>query len=383
MAGNIQKKTTSKGDVRWLARFPTPDKRWVSKTFTRKIDAENWLADQTAGRSRGEWFDPRRSRVTFADLAESWLADRETSVATSTIKRDHSYMASMILPAFGRWEVGAITPEHIQRWVRQLEQSGKSPATVQKAFQLLSAVLDRGVARRRLLTNPAKTGDGVRLPRVTRHPMRTLTPSEVDQLAGAVDDRYRVMVLVTAYTGLRFGEIAGLTANRVDLEKRTIRVDRQLLRDLTLGPLKTSASARTLAIGDNVVDLLRGHLDRWPAVADGLVFTSRDGGPIRYSNFRRRVWERAVAATVGHPCRFHDLRHTHARWLIEAGEHPKTIQSRLGHSSIQVTLDRYASFFDNLDRGAADRLDGMLAGDRRHLGDTWPSGEVIGFPSKQ
>jgi integrase len=305
-----------------------------------------------------------------------------SSVAASTFARDKSIIGSLILPTFGPRGIGEITPEQIERWVRGLEDDGKSAATVAKATQILASVLDRAVARRRLLTNPAKVGGGINLPKPDAETMRTLSPAEVEAIADAVDDRYRVMVLMGAFMGMRWSEIAGLTANREDLEKRTIRVDRQLLRaTMDLGPVKTKAGRRTLAVPGSLASELAAHLDQWPAVGDGLVFTSPGGGPIRYSNWRRRVWVPAVAATVGEPCTFHSLRHTHARWLIEGGEHPKTIQSRLGHGSIRVTLDRYASFFDNLDREAADRLDAHLAGEQSHLRDTKASGEVFDFPS--
>lgn len=81
------------------------------------------------------------------------------------------------------------------------------------------------------------------------------------------------------------------------------------------------------------------------------------GGPLRRSNFRRRVWLPAVAASVGEPCRFHDLRHSNAAILIAQGSHPKVIQERLGHSRIGVTLDTYGHLFEGLDEAAADTLD--------------------------
>lgn len=70
-----------------------------------------------------------------------------------------------------------------------------------------------------------------------------------------------------------------------------------------------------------------------------------------------RIWRKALSESVGQPCRIHDLRHTHAAWLIAAGEHPKTIQTRLGHSSIQVTMDRYGHLMEGLDDRTADHLD--------------------------
>ena len=82
---------------------------------------------------------------------------------------------------------------------------------------------------------------------------------------------------------------------------------------------------------------------------------------MRRTNFRRRSWLPAVRASVGEPLRFHDMRHSHAAMLIAEGEHPKVIQARLGHSSIQVTLDTYGHLFEGLDEAAADRLDAAYA----------------------
>jgi integrase len=112
---------------------------------------------------------------------------------------------------------------------------------------------------------------------------------------------------------------------------------------------------RTVFLPSFIVDELARH------VADhedgsGLVFSAPSGGPIRRNSFRRRIWLQAVRASVGEPCTFHDLRHTHAALLIAQGEHPKVIQERLGHASIKTTLDTYGHLFDGLDEAAAERL---------------------------
>jgi integrase len=105
-----------------------------------------------------------------------------------------------------------------------------------------------------------------------------------------------------------------------------------------------------------LVEELAGHLATFPG-DDGLVFTAARGGPLRRTSFRRREWLPAVEASVGMPCRFHDLRHSHAALLIANGAHPKVIQARLGHSSIKTTLDTYGHLFEGLDEAAAERLD--------------------------
>jgi integrase len=112
-----------------------------------------------------------------------------------------------------------------------------------------------------------------------------------------------------------------------------------------------------VALPKFLVDVLAGHLAASPPGEGGFVFQAPHGGPLRRSNFRRRVWLPAVAASVGEPMRFHDLRHSHVAILIAQGEHPKTIQARLGHAKISTTLDTYGHLFEGLDEAAADRLD--------------------------
>lgn len=114
------------------------------------------------------------------------------------------------------------------------------------------------------------------------------------------------------------------------------------------------------------------------------VFGSPDGGPLRRTNWRRRFWVPAVAASVGDPMRFHDLRHTHAALLVAAGEHPKVIQQRLGHASISTTLDTYGHLMEGLDVAAADRLEAMRAAVAESpAASTRPVGRVVSLDDRR
>jgi hypothetical protein len=124
-----------------------------------------------------------------------------------------------------------------------------------------------------------------------------------------------------------------------------------------LGPPKSTASERTITLPRIAVEALAHHLSSFPPV-EGMIWTTERGGLLRRGSFGR-IWRKAVEASVGSPCRLHDLRHGHASWLIAAGEHPKAIQARLGHGSIQVTIDRYGWLMDGLDQQTADRLDDL------------------------
>ena len=140
---------------------------------------------------------------------------------------------------------------------------------------------------------------------------------------------------------------------------------------LILGPPKTPTSRRRLAIPRFIANHLAAYIDEYPPEAGGFLITGSNGGGLRRGNFRKRAWLPAVAATVGPPCDFHDLRHSHAALLIREGLHPKVIQERMGHASIRTTLDTYGHLFPGLDEAAADALDASARGVGVGLGAFW------------
>ncbi len=152
----------------------------------------------------------------------------------------------------------------------------------------------------------------------------------------------------------------------IDMLRRRLTVTNALIEASghppQLGPPKTTASERTITLPHVVIDAIAAHLRANPAV-DGMVWTTKKAAYLRRGSFGR-IWRQAIQLTVGPPCRIHDLRHSHAAWLIAAGEHPKAIQTRLGHSSIQVTIDRYGHLMDGLDSQTADRLDAIAESSR-------------------
>ena len=337
---------------RWKARYRAPDGRTRSKTWDRKTDAERWLRAELGRRDRGEWVDPKLGKTRFGEWAETVMGARLHTRA-STQARDRSYLDSLVLPTFGGFELRRLTPADIEAWVSKLDGAGYAATTVHKAHALLRMILTAAVESDLLARSPAR---GVKLPPIERREMRFLTPAELSGLLEAVPDRYRLLVKTAAYTGLRFGELAGLRPGDVEPLRKTITVRRGLVEvsgRLHVEEPKTSASRRTIAIpawlGEELAFHLAGHDTQY-------VFTAPRGGPLRRSGFRFRVWVPATVRADLEGLRFHDLRHTHAAWLIKAGEHPKVIQARLGHASISTTLDRYGHLMDGLDEAAAEAL---------------------------
>jgi integrase len=285
-----------------------------------------------------------------------WQAGR-VHLRASTRESEASLLRNHVLPHFGTRRLGAVSPNDVQQFVADLQEKGLSPATIRLAYMILQGMFSTAVESDLIPRSPCR---GIRLPQSLPTEMRFLTTEEVSFLADAIDPQYRAFVLTAAYTGCRFGELAGLRHHRLDLERRTLTVAESLAEVngyVHITPPKTIAGRRRIALPGGLCDELAEHLKVWPPNPDGLVFTAQRGGPLLNRNFRDRIWMPAVRASVGEPMRFHDLRHTHAAILIAQGEHPKVIQHRLGHSSIKVTLDTYGHLFEGLDEAAADRLD--------------------------
>ena len=155
--------------------------------------------------------------------------------------------------------------------------------------------------------------------------MRLLDPLDVDMLSRALPDRYAGLPIVAAYTGMRWGELAGLRVADINLLRRRLTIRSSLVEAAgelpQLGPTKSAASERTISLPRVVVDTIASHLSRYPPV-EGVIWTTEKGEFLRRGSFSR-IWRKAVSESVGQPCRIHDLRHTHAAWLIAAGEHPE------------------------------------------------------------
>jgi hypothetical protein len=154
--------------------------------------------------------------------------------------------------------------------------------------------------------------DSTKLPKKRPVQVIPLTTATVHALANAVPERYRALVLLAAGTGLRQGECFGLDVDHIDLERRTLHVEQQLIllpgRDPFLGPPKTTASYRTIPLPDVVVDALHHHLEHFPTThPEQLVFTNDEGKGIRRTWFSREIWRPAVAeAGARRGTGFHD-----------------------------------------------------------------------------
>jgi integrase len=348
----------------WRARYRDPGGKQHERLFPRKVAAQRWLDEQTAQHVTGTYVDPKLGRVTVGDWADRWL-DGKGNLKASTRDRYTGILATHVRPAWGSVRLDAVTHDRVQAWAAGLAASGLSAASVVKTHRVLSMVLAYAVRSRRLASNPA---DGVTLPRVTPAEKRYLRPAQVAGLA-EVAGAGRLVVLVLAYTGLRWGELAALRVGRVDLLRRRIHVAESVTEvdggRLDWG-LPKDHERRWVPVPRFLVDDLAEHVAG--KAPDDLVFTSPHGAVLRVGGARRSWFDRAVE-TSGVPDGFHphELRHTAASLAVSAGANVKAVQRMLGHAKASMTLDVYADLFDDDLEAVADRLDEIARG----VGGMW------------
>lgn len=247
--------------------------------------------------------------------------------------------------------------------------TGLSPATVRKAVFALRQCLSAAAADGRMMTNPATD---VPLPAERLKPPRFLSQDEVERLMAAMHGRYRALVLVGAFAGLRWGEAAGLTLENVDVLRSRVRVvatSVEVRGRVTLGnEPKTRRSRRIVPIARSMMRELERHLVEFTSSErDALVFTAPAGGPLRRSLFARRFWAPAVQRSGVSTVTFHGLRHSFVAILVAAGCNVREVSEWAGHNNVAFTLTRYGGLFEDGSDEAVDRLEALLACLRRRL----------------
>lgn len=351
-------KRTQAGTLRWRARYRSPDGRERSKSFVRKIDAEQFLAGVEVDKARGTWIDPDLATVSFAEWADRWMRSA-THLKPKTRAGYHSMLRARLIPEFGDAAIGDIRPIDVREWIARMQARGLSASSCRQAYHLLSAIMRAAVDDARIAASPC---NGIRLPRLPQVEMAYLAPDQLRALLRAVDPKYRLLIEVLAIGGLRFGEVAALRRSRCDLTRSRLMIVENLSDvsgTLHFGSPKTHQH-RAVTIPRFLRDRLAQHLTTIEGDTT-LVFQAPAGGPIRYTNFARRVWKPALT-TAGLPdMGLHALRHTCAALLIAQGAHPKAIQSHLGHRSITTTLDRYGHLFEDEHQKLAERIDAAYA----------------------
>lgn len=330
---------------RWRVRVidPGTGARVSLGSHARKGDAERAYATAIADQNRGLWVDPRDGRLTLAAYAPTWLAARLTPRGEPLRPRVRELYESElrlhILPKLGRLELGRINTATVRSWHADLLANGPGPSTVAKCYRLLRAILGTAVEDGLIAVNPC-TIKGAGVEHAAERPV--ITPAQAWALADAVEPRFRAIVLLAAFGGLRLGGLLGLTWSSLDLlhSTVTVRVQRQQLNSgkWVTGPPKTDAGIRTFVLPGELVSVVADHLDEWVAPKpDGLVFTGARGGPLRAHVWHKK-WDKARCSLGLDGLHFHDLRHVAGTLAASTGVGTKELMHRLGHASPRAAL---------------------------------------------
>lgn len=365
--------------MQWRARYFDAAGKEHAKHFPQKKLAQTWLNEVTASVVTGQYVDPRSAKVTFRAYADAWLDAQVHKDATATLYRGH--LERHAYPVLGDLPLGSILTTTVQGWVKRLGagdpgsgRNGLAPATVGVVYTVVASIFRAAVSDRKLATSPCIR---IKLPTVEKTRIRPLTTAQVDLLADTLPAELRAVVILSAGTGMRQGEVLGLTRDRLRLlgKNPAVTVDRQLVTKpggLTdFAPPKTEASNRVIPLPRVVVTALNDHLARYDIGDQDLLFTWL-GQPLTRQRFGH-IW-RPIAKTAGLTTEtgtgMHALRHYYASLLIRYGESVKTVQARLGHKSATETLDTYGHMWadsDDRTREAVDSVLGNSADSRRTL----------------
>jgi integrase len=375
------------GKITYRAHYRDPAGALRSRSFARKIDARAFLTTTDSAKLAGSYIDPGRARLTVGALADEWLAGK-VDLKPTTRALYTSVIETHVRPRWGTVPIGKVGHGDAQAWVADLVASGLSGGHVRKVVGVLAGILKLAVRDRRLPSSPTV---GLSLPRTHERPRRYLTAVQVARLADAAARaphalakrgpgdayrQYRLAVLVLAYCGLRWSELAALRVRSVDLMRRRLDVA-EAMTEVNGGTLvwgtPKSHEARSVPIPRLIADGLMTHLAGKPA--DALVFTSVNGAPLRNRN-ARRAWFDHAAIEAGIPGLLpHELRHTAASLAVSAGANVKAVQRMLGHASAALTLDRYADLFDDDLDAVAERLDAVARA--ASVAPALPSGQIV------
>lgn len=341
--------------VRWWETLPGGGRQQMSRSFKSRAAALEFQHQRESKLRLG--VEQSAGRVPVSEVAERFLAGLVGTVQSRTVQGYAQQWRTHLAPAFGTRTLEQITSPMVQDFVSALARQ-RSSATTRHAHRVLSLILDQAVAERRIAVNPAH---GVRLPSLPQsRGDNVLTVNQVEELARAVLHQ-GTLVRLAAFCGLRWGEVAALNVGDVDLAARRLRVQRaqvEVSGRVEVKPPKSRYGRRRVPIPVRLLDDLREVMADRPAT--GLLFTSPDGARLRASNWKRWVaWPQAVQS-VGVNIRFHDLRHTCASLLIQAGATPVEVQRILGHSTPATTLNLYTHLLPDALDGAAARLDEYL-----------------------
>ena len=388
-SGNIRKRSNGIWEARFITGVDPGTGKYIRRSVYGKTQKEvrEKLRAATASVDDGTYYEPKK--ITLECWLEEWLDTYTGDLKPLTLDSYQRQIRLNVIPFLGKVQLSSLTAPQIQRLYKDL-QRGKnkkaplSPKTIKNLHGVLHKALKQAVTIGYIRTNPA---DAVVVPRVIKSEIKPLDGNEIDAFMSAVEnEEFRLVFLVDLYTGMRQGEVLGLTWDCVDFKRNQITVKKQIQQSKEKGspyyfaPLKNNKT-RVLTVAPTVMAYLRERRTEqtaqrlsagplWDKTGQvytnkdcvrfcsncNLVFTNGLGRHLAintvYKHFKRVVTSIGLDAT-----RFHDLRHTFATASLENGDAIKTVQEALGHATSSFTLDVYGHASERMRNDSAQRME--------------------------
>ena len=367
-------------DGTWEARFVTGIDPGTGKEIRKSVyaktqkDVRKKMTEAVAALDKEDYKEP--CKMTLAQWLNIWSTEYWNDIKESTCASYRATIKNHIIPNLGAVKLDALNAHTVQKFLNSLSKESDShtalnPKTVHNVHGVLHKALAQAVAIGYLRANPT---DACTLPKKIH---KKITPLDEDTTALFLEavkgHRFEYIYLTTIFTGMRRGEVCGLTWDCVDFATGSITINKQLKKERGVGgayvlPLSTkNDKARTIVPAPFVMDILKAQKVQqakwrlkagpaWEGCSLGdMVFTDELGRHLIpdtvYENFKR------IMRSLGFPeTRLHDLRHTFAVASIRAGDDIKTVQGNLGHATAAFTLDVYGHVTDQMKRESADRM---------------------------
>lgn len=366
--------TTKAGEKRYRVVIRVNGRIVRESGFTTKAVAEHRRDVLRADMRKGDWIDPAQGRIRFGDFAEDWVSTADIKPSTRAL---YEHLLSHQLSHWADRQLSSITLTDVRRWDAKLRNTPgvtthrlPSDAWVAKSLRLFRKICQAAVEEGKLLRSPC---EHFKIKADKAPDNYCPSPAEVIMLADCVPPEYRALVLVAGLGGLRWGEAIALTRRHVDVPNRCVHIKQIIVETVdhqiyVQAEGKTGKALRPVRLPQIAVDALAHHLHTYAEPGpDGLLFTasrSAEGARpyLRRSNFHKRVWRPAVAASGLPRVRFHDLRHAGATLFAQTGATTRELMDHVGHSTPGAAM-RYQHASAARMEALASRLDELVPSD--------------------
>ena len=371
--GHIVPKTNKNGSISYQLvveseRDPiTGERRRSYKTVhCSKKEAQAKLRKLIAEIENGGITAP--STMKLSDWLNRWLTTYLPNIEETTRVGYKEKIEGYIIPALGKIQLKSLNADHVQIWINSMNKRGLSPKTIRNAYNNLNAAMKKAVVLRMIPHNPC---EGVELPKLVKYQASIYSPPDIKKaLAAAKGTDMYIPVVLAMLVGLRRGELLALRWDHVNLKDGVVYIRENMVKGADSKPVvkdpKSVSGVRDIPVGKRVLLALTAAKEAYdeakldPAFCDsGLVVCQKNGKPYKPDSMTQK-WTRFMRAKGLPHIRLHDLRHSCATAMIDAGIDAVTVKDTLGHADVSTTMKFYVHSTPDRNKRAAETMDKLI-----------------------